>query len=186
VPRHRVGVKALLATLCLCLAGCAPGWQCMNRHFVVGRWLVTCGMINGDRTCRAVPSGSDYAFVLINHEQEHAREYALFVTDRRATSDGGGNALFQVLPRSPDPAHPALPVLSDYVTAGAAKNGVLTVVLRQDDVDALAGADGFHLVYTRANAASPTLNLTIAGIGDVIGAVVGTMNDCLDVPSGSH
>jgi hypothetical protein len=153
----------------------------MNRNFAFGHWLVSCGMINGDRTCRAVPAGSDYAFVLINHEHEHAREYALFVTDRRATTDGGGNALFQVLPRSPDPAHPALPVLSDYVTAGAAKNGVLTVVLRQDDVAALAAADGFHLVYTRSSAASPTLQLTITGIGDVAGAVIGTMNDCLDV-----
>jgi hypothetical protein len=86
-----------------------------------------------------------------------------------------------VLPASTDPAHPALPMLSDYVSAGASKDGVLTVALRKDDIDALAGADGFHLVYTRAGAASPTIDMTATGMTDVA-AAVDRMGGCLDLP----
>ena len=179
--RQRVGVKLLLAlAFGLVFAGCSPGWQCLNRTLPVGRWIVSCRLVNGDRSCSGVPTGADYALVMINHEHLHAREYALFVTDRRASADSGGNALFQVLPKATDAAHPALPTLSDYAAAGASKNGVLTVVLRRDDVDALAGADGFLLAYTRNGANSPALTITASGNTDVYGPVIDTMNSCLD------
>jgi len=180
-PTERVGVKPLLAlAFGLIFAGCSPGWQCLNRAIPLGRWTVSCRFVNGDRSCSAVETGAEYALVMINHERLHAREYALFVTDRRATADSGGNALFQVLPPASDPAHPGLPTLSDYVVAGASKNGVLTVVLRKDDVDALSGADGFLLAYTRNGAPSPALTITTHGEADVYGSVLDTMNGCLD------
>lgn len=182
MPRHRVGVKPLFAAFCLLLAGCAPGWKCVNRTIPVGTWLVECRYINADRSCSGAPSGGDYALVMVNHEQLHAREYALFVTDRRARPDSGGNALFQVLPKSPNPAQPALPISSDEVVGGASKAGVLTVALHQTDVESLAGADGFHLEYTPSNASSPSLVLTTSKLGDVSGAVIETMNSCLDEP----
>lgn len=182
MPRHRVGVKPLFAAFCLLLAGCAPGWKCVNRTLPVGNWLVECRYINTDRSCSGAPSGGDYALVMVNHEQEHAREYALFVASRRARPDTGGNALFQVLPKSPNPDQPALPIQSDEVVGGASKPGVLTVTLHQTDVEALAGADGFHLEYTPSNLSSPTLVLNAGKLADVSGAVIETMNSCLDEP----
>jgi len=163
------------------LTGCTPGWTCLNRTMELGRWAISCRYINGDRTCSGARTGTDYALIMINHEAQHAREYGLFITDRRASADNGGNALFQVLPAPTDPAHPALPTLSDYVSAGATKDGVLTVALRKDDIDALAAADGFHLVYTRAGAASPTIDMTATGMADIAGAIE-RMSGCLDLP----
>ena len=57
---------------------------------------------------------------------------------------------------------------------------MLTVVLRKDDVDALNGADGFLLAYTRNGAPSPALSITTSGNADVYGSVLDTMNGCLD------
>jgi hypothetical protein len=163
------------------LTGCTPGWTCLNRPMVIGRWAITCRFVNGDRSCSGARTGTDYALIMINHEEQHAREYGLFVTDKRATADNGGNALFQVLSASADPTHPGLPTLSDYVSAGASKDGVLTVALRKDDIDALAAGDGFHLTYTRTGAASPTIDMTATGMADVAGTVE-RMSGCLDLP----
>jgi len=132
VRRQRVGVKLLLAlAFGLVFAGCSPGWQCLNRTLPVGRWIVTCRLVNGDRSCSGVPTGADYALVMINHEHLHAREYALFVTDRRATAILAATRSSRCSRKRPMLRIPRLPTLSDYAAAGASKDGVLTVVLRR-------------------------------------------------------
>jgi uncharacterized lipoprotein NlpE involved in copper resistance len=178
-------VRTLLAlALCAILTSCAPGWTCLNRTIKVGTWTVTCRYVNADRSCSGVRDGADFALVMINHEAQHAREYGLLVSDRRAVADNGGNALFQVLAAAAPgaAASAALPTHSDYVSAGASKAGVLTVALRKDDVEALAGGDGFHLVYTSNGSNYPTLDITANGMADVASTLIDRMNTCLDDP----